>query len=167
MLWSWLLLLCIYKHSMKVNLTHGLLHRKMVLLFVNIVTVWLGRYLCSFIPFPHLFSLMGKVVLKYLIMYLVPPKQEHCLGGSCILILTVTTFHSNISHSPTNVSVQAAKNYKWMVYFLASYPSLTTWPIAISMRIIIIISVYFLGLLLLFFGFRWVFFVWLQNFTLT
>ena len=88
------------------------------------------------------------------------------MGGSCILILTVTTFHSNIRHRPTKVSVQAAKNYKWIiVYFLANYLSLTTWPIFISVRNIISISVYFLGLLL-FFGFGWVFFVWFQKFTL-
>ena len=85
---------------------------------------------------------MRKIVLKYLIMNLVPPKQEECLIGSCILILTVTAFQRKIRHRPTKVSVQAAKNYKLMVYFLASYPSLTTWPIAISMRIIISISVY-------------------------
>ena len=55
--------------------------------------------------------LMGKMILKYIIMHAVPPKQEECLGGSCILIPTVTTFH-NIRHRPTKVSVQAAKNYK-------------------------------------------------------
>ena len=85
---------------------------------------------------------MRKIVLKYLIMNLVPPKQEECLIGSCILILTVTAFQRKIRHRPTKVSVQAAKNYKLIVYFLASYPSLTTWPIAINMRIIISISVY-------------------------
>ena len=31
--------LYIHRHSVKVNLTHGMLHRKMVLLFVHIVTV--------------------------------------------------------------------------------------------------------------------------------
>ena len=128
-----------------------------------IVTVWLGRCLCSFRPFPHLFFLMGKIVLKYLIMFLVPPKQEECLGDSCILILTVTTFHSNIRDRSANVSVQAAKNYKLMVYFLASYPTLTTWHIVISMRIIISISVYFLGLLLLLFGFSWGFLLGFKN----
>ena len=142
---------------MKVNLIHGLLHRNMALLFVHIVSLWLGRYLCSFRPLPHLFFFNEKIVLKHLIMYLAPPEQEECLGGSCILILTVTTFHSNIRHRPTKVSVQTAKNYKWMVYLLASCPSLTAWPIVISMRIIISISVYFLGLLLLFFGFSWLF----------
>ena len=96
-----------------------------------------------------------------------PLKFLECLGGSCILILTVTTFHGNIRHRPTKLSVQAAKNYKSMFYFLASYPSWTTWPIAIIMRVIISISVYFLGLLLLFFYFSWDFFVWFQKFTLT
>ena len=43
-------------HSQALNESKlGLLHRKMVLLFVHIVTVWLVRYLCSFRPFPHLF----------------------------------------------------------------------------------------------------------------
>ena len=45
-------------------------------------------------------------------MYLVPPNQKECFGGSCILILTVTTFHDNIKHRPTKLSVQVAKNYK-------------------------------------------------------
>ena len=31
--------LYIHRHSVKVNLTHGMLHRKMVRLFVHIVTV--------------------------------------------------------------------------------------------------------------------------------
>ena len=57
---SWLLLLCIHRHSMKVNLTHGLLHRKLVLLFVHIVTERLGGYLCSFKPFRHLFFFNGR-----------------------------------------------------------------------------------------------------------
>ena len=38
---SWLLMLCTHRHSMKVNLTHGLLRRKMLLLIVHNVTVWL------------------------------------------------------------------------------------------------------------------------------
>ena len=45
-------------------------------------------------------------------MHVVPPKQKECLGVSCILIPTVTTFHSNIRHRPTKVSVQTAKNYR-------------------------------------------------------
>ena len=50
---SWVLLLCIHSHSMKLNLTHGLLHRKVVLLFDHIMSVWLGRFLCRL--FLHLF----------------------------------------------------------------------------------------------------------------
>ena len=97
---------------MKVKLTHGLLQRKLVLLFVHIVAVWLGRYLRSFRPFPHLFFLMGEMILKYIIMYVFPPKQEEYLGVSRILIPAVATFHINIRYRPTKVSVQAAKSYK-------------------------------------------------------
>ena len=45
-------------------------------------------------------------------MSAVPPKQEECLGGSCITTPTMTTFHKKIRHRPTKVSVQAAKNHK-------------------------------------------------------
>ena len=161
---SWLLLLCIHRHSMEVNLTHGLLHRKLVLLCVHIVTERLGGYLCSFKPFRHLFFLMGEMILKYIIMHVFPPKQEECLVVSCILIPTVTTFHSNIRHRPTKVSVQASKNYKWiMVCFPPIHPSSTTWPIIISMIIIISISAYCLGWLLLFFGFSSVFYLGFEH----
>ena len=126
--------------------------------FCYMCTLWLYSWVGIFV------ALNGKNCFE--ISYNVScPSEARRVGGSCILILTVTTFRRNIRHRPTNVSVQAAKNYKWMVYFLASYPSLTTWSIAISMRIIISISIYFLGLLL-FFGFSWGF-VWFQKFTLT
>ena len=58
-------------------------------------------------------------------MHTDPSKQEECLGGSHILIPTVATFHNNIRHWPTKVSVQAAKNHKGIiVYSFESYPSL-------------------------------------------
>ena len=60
-------------------------------------------------------------------MYGVPPMQEECLGGSCILIPTVTTFHNSIRYKPTKVSEQAVNNHKLIiVYSFASYPSLAT-----------------------------------------
>ena len=55
---------------------------------------------------------MGEMILKYIIMYVFPPKQEECLGVSRIPIPTGATFHINIRHRPTKVSVQAAKSYK-------------------------------------------------------
>ena len=61
---------------MKVNLIHGLVHRNMALLFVYIVSLWMGRYLCSFRPLPHCFFFNEKIVLKHRIMYLAPPEQE-------------------------------------------------------------------------------------------
>ena len=39
-------------------------------------------------------------------------KQEECLGGSCILIPAVATFHNNIRHRPRNASVQAEESHK-------------------------------------------------------
>ena len=45
-------------------------------------------------------------------MHGVPPMQEECLGGSCILIPTVTTFHNSIRYKPTKVSEQAVNNHK-------------------------------------------------------
>ena len=110
------------------------------------------------------FFLMGEMILEYIIMHVFPPKQEECLVVSCIIIPTATTFHSNIRHRPTKVSVQASKNYKWiMVYFPPIHPSSTTWPIIISMIIIISISAYCLGWLLLFFGFSSVFFLGVEH----
>ena len=53
----------------QLNLTHGLLRRKMVQSFVHIVTLWLGRFPYSFKLFLHLFFLMGKLVLKYITMH--------------------------------------------------------------------------------------------------
>ena len=148
LLQSWLLLLCTQRDSMKVNLTHGLMHRVLVQFCAFWLYGWVGFFVA--LDLFHICFFKGEMILKYIIMHAVPPKQEECLGGWCMLIPAVTMFHNNIRHRPTKVSVQAAKIYKWiMVYFLARYPSLTTWCI-ISMRIIINISVFCLGLLLLF-----------------
>ena len=96
-----------------------------VRLFCYLSTLWLYGWVGIFVALDlfHICSfLMGKIVLKYVIMHVAHPKQEECLGGSCILVRTVTTFHSNIRHRPTQISVQTAKNYKWiMVYLLASW----------------------------------------------
>ena len=152
LLQSWLLLLCTQRDSMKGNLTHGLMH----IILVQFCALWLYGWVGFFVALDlfHICFFNGEMILKHIIMHAVPPEQEDCLGGWCILIPTVTTFHNNIRHRPTKVSVQAAKIYKWimvcfLVCFLARYHSLTTWPI-ISMRIIISIIVYCLGLLLLF-----------------
>ena len=120
--------------------------------FYYLWTLWLYGWV-GFFPALNFFCifLMGKMILKYIIMNVVAPKQEECLGGSCILIPAVTTFHNNIRHRPKNASVQAAESHKWiMVYFLATYSSLTTWLIIISMKNFISISIYCLGLLSLF-----------------
>ena len=34
--------------------------------------------LCSFTPFLHLFFYGEKIILKYIIMHVIPPKQEEC-----------------------------------------------------------------------------------------
>ena len=122
--------------------------------FCYLCTLWLYRWVGFFaaLDFFCICFFNGRNDFKIYYNECCPSKGRRVVGWFIHTHSALTKIHNKIRHNSTKVSLQPAKNYKWiMVYFLASYLYLTTWLIIISLKIFISINICCLGLLLLFF----------------